>query len=43
MWAQNGDHISRIYLGTGALDGKAKVERMMNKRLYTFYSLFMMN
>ena len=25
MWSQNGDHISRIYLGTGALDGKAKV------------------
>ncbi|PFX33475.1 synaptojanin-1-like [Stylophora pistillata] len=25
MWAQNGDHISRMYLGTGALDGKAKV------------------
>ena len=25
MWTQNGDHISRMYLGTGALDGKAKV------------------
>ena len=25
MWAQNGDHISRMYLGTGALDGKATV------------------
>ena len=25
MWAQNGDHISRIYVGTGALDGKARV------------------
>ena len=28
MWAQNGDHISRMYLGTGALDGKAKVQFM---------------
>lgn len=26
MWVQNGDHISRMYLGTGALDGKAKVQ-----------------
>ena len=26
MWTQNGDHISRMYLGTGALDGKAKVQ-----------------
>ncbi|XP_032229504.2 synaptojanin-1 [Nematostella vectensis] len=25
MWSQNGDHISRIYIGTGALDGKARV------------------
>ena len=25
MWQQNGDHISRIYVGTGALDGKARV------------------
>ena len=25
MWTQNGDHISRMYLGTGALDGKARV------------------
>lgn len=25
MWAQNGDHISRIYVGTGTLDGKARV------------------
>ncbi|KAK3720929.1 hypothetical protein QZH41_014536, partial [Actinostola sp. cb2023] len=25
MWAKNGDNISRIYIGTGALDGKARV------------------
>ena len=25
LWTQNGDHVSRIYAGTGALDGKSKV------------------
>lgn len=25
MWSANGDSISKIYAGTGALDGKAKV------------------
>ncbi|XP_031549964.1 synaptojanin-1-like [Actinia tenebrosa] len=25
MWQKNGDNISRIYIGTGALDGKARV------------------
>ena len=25
MWAQNGDQVSRIYAGTGALEGKSKV------------------
>jgi synaptojanin-1 len=25
MWAINGDQISRIYAGTGALEGKSKV------------------
>lgn len=25
LWQQNGDHVSRIYAGTGALDGKSKV------------------
>lgn len=25
MWSTNGDSISKIYAGTGALDGKAKV------------------
>ncbi|XP_062309249.1 synaptojanin-1 isoform X1 [Osmerus eperlanus] len=24
MWSQNGDYVSKIYAGTGALDGKAK-------------------
>lgn len=27
MWSLNGDSISKIYAGTGALDGKAKVCR----------------
>lgn len=26
MWSANGDSISKIYAGTGALDGKAKVQ-----------------
>lgn len=26
MWSANGDSISKIYAGTGALDGKAKVD-----------------
>lgn len=25
MWSTNGDSVSKIYAGTGALDGKAKV------------------
>lgn len=25
MWVQNGDQVSRIYAGTGALEGKSKV------------------
>lgn len=25
MWSVNGDSVSKIYAGTGALDGKAKV------------------
>ena len=28
MWSANGDSISKIYAGTGALDGKAKVHNM---------------
>jgi phosphatidylinositol-bisphosphatase len=31
MWTKNGDNISRIYIGTGALDGKAKVSTCMDK------------
>lgn len=27
MWSANGDSISKIYAGTGALDGKAKVRK----------------
>lgn len=26
MWSANGDSVSKIYAGTGALDGKAKVQ-----------------
>ncbi|GAV00951.1 hypothetical protein RvY_11731 [Ramazzottius varieornatus] len=26
LWTQNGDHVSRIYAGTGALDGKSKLK-----------------
>ena len=26
MWVQNGDQISKIYAGTGALEGKSKVK-----------------
>lgn len=28
MWSANGDSVSKIYAGTGALDGKAKVHNM---------------
>lgn len=27
MWSANGDSVSKIYAGTGALDGKAKVQK----------------
>lgn len=27
MWSANGDSVSKIYAGTGALDGKAKVHK----------------
>ena len=27
IWSLNGDHISRIYAGTGALDSKSKVQQ----------------
>lgn len=28
MWSVNGDSVSKIYAGTGALDGKAKVQKI---------------
>lgn len=28
MWSANGDSVSKIYAGTGALDGKAKVNNV---------------
>lgn len=31
MWSANGDSISKIYAGTGALDGKAKVQNGTQK------------
>lgn len=39
MWSVNGDSISKIYAGTGALDGKAKVQNVHNK--YTKHNLTM--
>lgn len=41
MWSANGDSISKIYAGTGALDGKAKVHKMGTLRTHrcTSYSL----
>lgn len=37
MWSANGDSVSKIYAGTGALDGKAKVHNMdtQNSQKYT--------
>lgn len=43
MWSANGDSISKIYAGTGALDGKAKVCSVTNKYLeirWEVYSSF---
>lgn len=31
MWSANGDSVSKIYAGTGALDGKAKVQNNRQK------------
>lgn len=31
MWSANGDSVSKIYAGTGALDGKAKVHDSTKK------------
>lgn len=35
MWSANGDSISKIYAGTGALDGKAKVDEHPGHTNYT--------
>lgn len=31
MWSVNGDSVSKIYAGTGALEGKAKVKCILFK------------
>jgi len=31
MWSVNGDSVSKIYAGTGALEGKAKVKYIFKK------------
>lgn len=33
MWSVNGDSVSKIYAGTGALDGKAKVHTFQRNTL----------
>ncbi|XP_062512889.1 synaptojanin-1-like isoform X2 [Corticium candelabrum] len=30
LWSSNGDHISKIYAGTGALDGRTKVGKLVD-------------
>lgn len=36
MWSVNGDSVSKIYAGTGALEGKAKVKYFLLKILAVF-------
>lgn len=36
MWSVNGDSVSKIYAGTGALEGKAKVKYLLLKTLAVF-------
>lgn len=36
MWSVNGDSVSKIYAGTGALEGKAKVKYLLLKTLTVF-------
>lgn len=36
MWSVNGDSVSKIYAGTGALEGKAKVKYILLKTLAAF-------
>lgn len=43
MWSVNGDSVSKIYAGTGALEGKAKVHRVLvikHKYLGNCHTLF---
>lgn len=39
MWSANGDSVSKIYAGTGALDGKAKVHNMDTQNTQKIYNL----
>uniref|UniRef100_A0A8C4SU28 Phosphatidylinositol-3-phosphatase SAC1 n=1 Tax=Erpetoichthys calabaricus TaxID=27687 RepID=A0A8C4SU28_ERPCA len=43
MWSVNGDSISKIYAGTGALEGKAKVPKLfvLLSKCLQFFSLFL--
>lgn len=36
MWSVNGDSVSKIYAGTGALEGKAKVKYIFSNALVVF-------
>ena len=38
MWSANGDSVSKIYAGTGALDGKAKVHNMDTPNTHKYTS-----
>lgn len=37
MWIQNGDQVSKMYAGTGALEGRSKV----SSYFYCFYLLIL--
>lgn len=39
MWSANGDSVSKIYAGTGALDGKAKVQTLTAVKMHTIRRL----
>ena len=38
MWSVNGDSISKIYAGTGALEGKAKVDLYYKRSSIFFFN-----
>lgn len=38
MWSVNGDSVSKIYAGTGALEGKAKVKALFNNKHFSSIS-----